>query len=334
MQEDNRIKYLSAAGVLVTLAGVLGILLEWNRYAVIFLVVLGAAIPALSVLTARNHAKKLNTAMHNANRNREWEELRSSDLWNRLPFREELDRMIDERQETLMAKRDMEDYDRQATLQALQSQINPHFLYNTLECIRGQALLDDNREIATMLEALGDFFRYSISRKENIVLLRDEIQNIRGYLLIQNYRFPDRFDLELEYLEDQDLLDSCYVPKLMLQPIVENSILHAFENKLKGTIVIQIDADEEHLLITVSDNGDGMEESVLKELNARIRGERDSEPRPVQSHGNGIALENVNKRIAVLFGKQYGMQVYSSPGTGTDVEIILPRKQDDRGDLS
>lgn len=334
MQGENRLKSALFAGITLTLAGTAGILLGWNRYAAAFLVLAGGLLSAGLIIMVRNRAQKFEDALRKANRSQEWDTLRSSDLWRRLPFHEELDRMIDERQETIMAKRDMEDYDRQATLQALQSQINPHFLYNTLECIRGQALLDDNREIATMLEALGDFFRYSISRKENIVLLRDEIQNIRGYLLIQNYRFPDRFDLELEYLEDQDLLDSCYVPKLMLQPIVENSILHAFENKLKGTIVIQIDADEEHLLITVSDNGDGMEESVLKELNARIRGERDSEPRPVQSHGNGIALENVNKRIAVLFGKQYGMQVYSSPGTGTDVEIILPRKQDDRGDLS
>mgnify|MGYP002239316295 CR=1 FL=1 len=91
-----------------------------------------------------------------------------------------------------------EEYERQATLQALQSQINPHFLYNTLECIRGQALMDGNTSVADMLEALGNFFRYSISRRENVVTLADEINNIRSYMLIQNYRFLNRYQFELE----------------------------------------------------------------------------------------------------------------------------------------
>ena len=248
-----------------------------------------------------------------------------SEAWKSFPDHQKIDDLIQKKIAEENERRDVEEYNRQATLEALQSQINPHFLYNTLECIRGQALLDNNRDIAEMLEKLGSFFRYSISRKDNIVTLFEELQNIRSYMYIQNYRFSNHYQLEIVYEEDQKLLESCAVPKLMLQPIVENSILHAFENRIKGKITIDVDADDKNLIIAVSDDGIGMDPNTLQNLNDRIAGKQDNIVRPLKSHGNGIALENVNKRIAILFGQEYGMHVYSTPGSGTDVEIFLPK---------
>lgn len=217
-----------------------------------------------------------------------------------------------------------EEYERQATLQALQSQINPHFLYNTLECIRGQALMDGNTSVADMLEALGNFFRYSISRRENVVTLADEINNIRSYMLIQNYRFLNRYQFELEFLEDEEPLLGCYVPKLTLQPIVENALIHGFQNQKSGCVTLTVDASDSMLMLTVSDDGEGMDAAVLEELNRKIQSRQTLLRKPA-SHGNGIALQNVNRRIMMLYGRSYGLHAYSTPGRGTDVEIILPR---------
>ena len=245
--------------------------------------------------------------------------------FNALPYYEELDQMIRGLIREENQKNEMEAYDRQATLAALQSQINPHFLYNTLESIRGQALIDDNKEIAVMLEELGSFFRYSISRRENIVTLLEEIQNIKGYMFIQNYRFGGRYNLEIDYQIDEEEANRCLLPKLILQPIVENALIHGFEDRSKGKIDVVIDGDEDNLLITVSDDGSGMNENKLSELNQSIEGI--SSETGNMKH-NGIALENVNKRIHILFGERYGLHAYSTPGQGTDIEIFLPRTTD------
>lgn len=246
--------------------------------------------------------------------------------WNRIPFHRQLEAIVQGNMKDTQnqdAQRAMEQY---ATLQALQSQINPHFLYNTLECIRGQALMDGNSDVAKMLEALGNFFQYSISRKENVVPLYDEIENVKGYMLIQNYRFSNRFRLEIDYMEEgeEEQLGGCYVPKLMLQPLVENALLHGFENRTSGTVRLVVDASDDMLLLTVSDDGEGMDPAALGALNDRISGKVEI-AQPTKSHGNGIALPNINRRIQMLFGKEYSLHAYSTPGRGTDMEIVLPR---------
>lgn len=246
------------------------------------------------------------------------------DAFSDLPMNDELRRAV-EAQINMEKETDaIAESERQATLQALQSQINPHFLYNTLECIRGQALMDGNSSVANMLEALGNFFRYSISHRENIVTLADEISNIQSYMLIQNYRFSNRYQLEIEFLESQDALLGCYMPKLTLQPIVENALLHGFQNRRNGLVTLTVDASDSVLLLTVSDDGEGMEDTVLNELNMKIQ-RWQAPPSQPASHGNGIALQNVNRRIVMLYGHEFGVHAYSTLGHGTDVEIVLPR---------
>jgi Predicted signal transduction protein with a C-terminal ATPase domain len=218
-----------------------------------------------------------------------------------------------------LKQRSSQVYEQQAQLLALQSQINSHFLYNTLECVRGQALIDGNVEVADMLETLSNFSRYNVSRKESVVTLQDEVANIRNYMKIQMYRFGGRYVLDLR-LEDEALL-SCLVPKLFLQPVVENAILHAFKSRSRGKVEISAAAAGQLLMLTVSDDGDGMDGRTLEELCTLLR----LEPRGEPSHKGGVALANIQRRIKMLFGPEYGVAAYSTLGFGTDIEITLPR---------
>lgn len=215
----------------------------------------------------------------------------------------------------------------QAKYHALQAQINPHFLYNTLESIRGQALLDDNLEIARMVEALAAFFRYSISRKGNLVTLRDELANIDNYMMIQRYRFNNRFSMEIIIDEEDEAAYDFLIPRLIIQPVVENAIFHGLEEKLEeGKVTIEVIVTEQNLIITISDNGTGIESKKLAILNARIhdRNIQLEDGRNSNQRNTGIALPNIHKRIQLLFGEEYGVNIYSTVGQGTDVEITIP----------
>ena len=185
-------------------------------------------------------------------------------------------------------------------------------------------MCDDNIEVAKMIETLASFFRYSISRKGNLVTLRDELNNINNYMRIQQYRFNHRFSMEIVIDDENTVAYDYYVPRLILQPIVENAIIHGLEEKIEGAqVLIEVDIAED-MIITVSDNGRGMSLKELDELNGRIHSEITGLVEEDKSHGTGIALPNINKRIQLLFGEKYGLNVYSSEGCGTDVELILP----------
>ncbi len=211
---------------------------------------------------------------------------------------------------------------KQAELDALQSQINPHFLYNTLDSIRGQALAEGVEDIADMTEALSTFFRYSISNRSHVVTLEEELENVRNYFMIQQFRFNNRFHLQTQPFS-RELLESCRLPKLTLQPILENAILHGMEGKMgAGTISIRAEAAKSRTVLVISDDGAGMSEGTLLRLQSRLRGEEPVELR--RAKGSGIALPNVSRRIKLLFGEAYGLRVMSTLGLGTDVEISLP----------
>lgn len=213
---------------------------------------------------------------------------------------------------------------RQAQYLALQNQINPHFLYNTLDSIRSEAMLAGNDTVAEMTEALATFFRYTISKVENMVALEEELENAKVYFQIQKYRFEDRVDLKIEYDEEDEVLLRCLVPKLTIQPVVENSIIHGIERKLgNGTICIALKCTEKRLLIEISDDGIGMPAEVLERLNHQLN-QPVFESIQLSKDKGGIAIMNVNNRIHLLFGEGYGMTVYSTPNVGTDTVISLP----------
>lgn len=240
----------------------------------------------------------------------------------------ERERQLSELEEKLQDEYSVRMVDKQAKLSALQSQINPHFLYNTLECIRSEALLYDCDSIARMAKALASFFRYSISKKENIVTLREEFNNIENYFLIQSYRFDDKFSFEILAAPEDREAYSCLIPKLSLQPIVENAIFHGLETKPdKGKVTIRVEMTEKNVIIIVSDDGVGIGREELERMRDSLKNSRketDQEGKSPGERGNGIALTNVSQRIKLIFGKDYGLNLYSTKGIGTDVEIILP----------
>ncbi len=214
---------------------------------------------------------------------------------------------------------------RQAQYLALQNQINPHFLYNTLESIRSEALIADLNSVADMTEALALFFRYTISKVENLVSVEEELKNSETYFSIQQYRFGDRLCLDINYKDDdRDKILRCRIPKLTLQPILENAILHGTEQKLgTGHLTIDMELTDRRLLINITDDGVGIDAKTLAEINSSF-GRASVVIAEKENKKGGLALVNVSRRIRLLFGDEYGLHVYSLKGQGTSVEISLP----------
>lgn len=215
----------------------------------------------------------------------------------------------------------------EAELHALQNQINPHFLYNTLEVIRGRALVQNAQDIADMTEALATIFRYNINRPGDVATLQEEIDNVRNYMLIQNCRFGDRFRFETEIEDVEDGILTHVLPVLTLQPLVENAIYHGINERIGGgRIRLKAYLTQRDLLIIISDNGKGMDDVTLQEIHRKLVGA--SEGLLVEKktgRGTGIALTNVNQRIKFYFGKEYGLDVKSTLGIGTTITITIPR---------
>ena len=212
----------------------------------------------------------------------------------------------------------------QAEYLALQNQINPHFLYNTLEGIRSEALIGGLPHVGEMAEVLARFFRYTISNVRVAVTVADEIENVRHYYQIQKFRFGDKIHLRILFEEgEEEVIRKCRIPKLVLQPVVENAIRHGIEPMVEeGTVTIRFQILTERLLIVVSDNGVGMDEQSLLRLNKRLRSiQVEDEP---STDGHGVAMVNVNNRIKLLYGHDYGVLFYSTINLGTDVLISLP----------
>lgn len=238
----------------------------------------------------------------------------------------EMEQMISQMSKIIATTRTLDMSKRQAQYRALQNQINPHFLYNTLEGIRSEAIIAGLDNLADMTEALAIFFRYTISKVENLVTIEEELENCDTYFKIQQYRFGKRIHLVIEREEEdwEDILH-CMIPKLTLQPILENSIIHGIELKLEeGTVRISISKTQTRLLIRVSDDGVGMNRSTLDRLNAKLCSKEEELKNVTQPEKGGVALVNVNNRIHLLFGEEYGMHVYSLENMGTSVELSIP----------
>ncbi|GHV26321.1 hypothetical protein FACS18948_1710 [Clostridia bacterium] len=216
---------------------------------------------------------------------------------------------------------------RQAQYLAMQNQINPHFLYNTLEGIRGEALSEGLETVAGMAETLAALFRYTISNVDNLVTLKNELDNVQDYFRIQQFRFGARLKMQIHCDEhDIERIYFCKMPKIILQPIVENSIIHGLEGKTEpGCVDIRIVASQKRLMITISDDGVGIPEELLERINQKLGvTSLDYQNTYTAGAGAGIAMINVNNRIRLMFGDEYGVTIYSTLNEGTDVMITLP----------
>jgi len=206
---------------------------------------------------------------------------------------------------------------RTAQLKALQAQINPHFLNNSLQLIGGIAIAKNVPEIYTIIKAISNMFFYSIKINEELVPIRQEILHIKDYLLIQQLRFTDRIDIELNIDES---LNQYVLPKLIIQPIVENAFRHGLEKKT-GLWKLRINAlkDENNINIIVEDNGIGMDVDRLKQINSQLEFNLNN----VLEVGESMGVKNVDARLKLYFGNEYGIKISSDLQIGTRVIITF-----------
>lgn len=213
---------------------------------------------------------------------------------------------------------------KEAELYALQSQINPHFMYNTLETI-GMAVEEGEREsVVEMVTLLGRMLRFSVSNQSPAVTIGEEVQHVRDYLTIQKFRFEDRLTFEVVQELDAREYHGLYTPKFILQPVVENAIKHGLERR--KTLEIHISVGREFgarsgktdLVLRVRDNGPGIPEEKLAQMETMLRGAG------FEGRSSQFGLSNVNARIVMMHGPEYGMQIHSIEDIGTEVTIRIP----------
>lgn len=203
---------------------------------------------------------------------------------------------------------------RKSELDALQSQINPHFLYNALDSITWMIEGERNDEAAFMISQLAKLFRISLSKGHTIISVRDELQHAKSYMNIQRIRYKDAFSVTFDV--DPELEEYCAV-KLTLQPILENSINYGVDPMDDcGEIFIRVKKEDDMLILSVEDNGIGMSQEEVSLLLTDSNRKR--------KHGSGVGLININNRLQILFGKEYGLLIESEPDEGTRVSIRIP----------
>jgi two-component system sensor histidine kinase YesM len=200
-------------------------------------------------------------------------------------------------------------------LRALQAQINPHFMYNTLDSIVWMAEGGNNKEVVIMTSTLGKLLRQSISNEEEFVTIEREVDYAKSYLIIQKMRYTDQLTFEIEV---DPAIYNYKIVKLTLQPLVENAIYHGIKYKeTMGKIVITGKETEEGILIQIIDDGIGMEEETLNHI---------FDKKKRINKNNGVAVENVNRRLKLYYGENYGLQYESKLNVGTIVSIFLPKE--------
>lgn len=227
-----------------------------------------------------------------------------------MKFNQMMDRIRNLKEQVIEEQEDKRKYE----LQALQAQINPHFLYNTLDSIIWMAETNDSNIVA-MTEALAKLFRISLNKGNEEISLERELEHVKNYLIIQSMRYADKFTYEISA---EPGVERCRTIKLILQPIVENCIYHGIKKKRgTGKITIRAYRREQNLIIEVSDDGCGMPEEICRKI---LSDEIESE----NISGSGIGVKNVNERIQLRFGKKYGLSYSSEEGIGTTVTYVLP----------
>ena len=207
-----------------------------------------------------------------------------------------------------------------AEFNSLQAQINPHFLYNTMDMINWMALQGQTDEISHAVQSLSRFYKLTLSRKKGISTIASELEHVTIYVQLQNMRYHDSIELITDI---PDELSEYQIPKLTLQPVVENSILHGILEKdsKSGTIVITGWMEDADIVLLISDDGVGISPEILSTI---LSGKGNS-----QSGGTNIAVYNTHRRLQILYGKDYGLAYSSKPGEGTEVEIRFPAHREE-----
>lgn len=209
---------------------------------------------------------------------------------------------------------------------ALRNQINPHFLYNTFECIRGMALYKDQKEIAEVTQSLSRFFRYSVKGEEKLPI-EEIFKSLRDYAKIIEYRFLSKYKISFKIEEG---IGDYIIPKMLIQPILENAVFYAFENKTFGAIHVNARKKEKYIYITVEDDGQGITQESLKSIQESI--DYYDSTQSFDMRTEGIGLMNVYRRIKLFYGEEGKFEIESNP-SGTKVRLILPIDLDIKGEI-
>ncbi|MCL6590758.1 MAG: sensor histidine kinase [Firmicutes bacterium] len=199
---------------------------------------------------------------------------------------------------------------------ALQAQINPHFLYNTLESINWLAKMNHQQEISQIVESLGKLLRNAISNKAQLITLKEEIELLLNYITIQRIRFGERLDFRLEI---EDKWQGIFIPKLSLQPLVENSINYGLE-QIPGVCRITVKSIDmgDDLCLVIEDNGPGLDPLILDKLDCGN----------IQPKGLGIGLKNINDRLKLIFGESFGINISGTTGSGARIMVRIPKTEE------
>lgn len=226
--------------------------------------------------------------------------------------------MSNEMKELIAKQKETAEELRVAEFNALQAQINPHFLYNTMDMINWMALQGRNDEVSEVVQNLSKFYKLTLSRKKDYSTIADELEHAQVYIDLQNKRFNDGIEFVVDV---PDELTAYRLPRLTLQPILENAILHGILEKesKEGTIVLTIWTDADDILILISDDGVGMDENTRSQILKEKR------VTPTNSRGSNIAVVNIHRRLQLLYGERYGLLYESEPGRGCDVTIRIPK---------
>jgi two-component system sensor histidine kinase YesM len=212
-------------------------------------------------------------------------------------------------------------YTQEAALKLLTSQINPHFLYNTLDSVHWKAVQNKDYEVSDQIEALSDLFRHMLSKGNDIVSLGQEITQLENYLSIMSFRYGSRLNCIIDI---NDCLKKVQLPKLLLQPLVENAIVHGIDQRIEnGVISVSAKQDGPILRITVSDNGAGADAAEINRMLAENVDAVSGESHTV------FALANINRRIKLRYGDDYGITFESKDGEGARVSLTIPFEEND-----
>lgn len=229
--------------------------------------------------------------------------------------------LIEEEYNSRILKAQLERETAQAKLLALQSQVNPHFMFNALESIRLKAMVKNEIETSKMIMYMSRMFRRLINWNDDIIFLQDEIKFLNEFLSIQKYRFDDEFEYTVNAEEEAQ---HCLLPKFIIQPLVENACVHGVEaisnHRLVETCAV---IRENRLMITICDNGSGISEKKLYELREMLKGDK----KPAE----GVGLYNVYQRLALYYGREFALTISSKSGQGTRIDVTIPIRRSKEG---
>ena len=276
--------------------------------------IIGSFVILLVTKALTNPLKKLDHKMTNTDLKNDNESFEPKNAPKEIvSLAESYNLMIEEIRGLINRVREEQKNQRKSELKALQNQINPHFLYNTLDSIVWMIDMDQKTDAQNMIIALAKLFRISISRGNNIIPVKDEIEHVKNYLYIQSMRYKDAFTFEIKVDPE------CYkykVMKLILQPIVENSIYHGLKNRVDaGLILIEGHMEESNLILSITDNGYGMSEEKIQDLYAKFNN---------PDLNDGVGLKNVYQRLKLYYGEKSYLKIFSEEDEYTKIVISIP----------